>query len=91
MHRRDYLLEMGEGDAIKLKLKASKTDPVHNLCFTVNAWAGRGKAKVSVDGQPAEKLRQGVHVDTDGKRILVLFFELQSTKTIKIEISAEAS
>jgi hypothetical protein len=83
---RAYRLQ-AEQSNLSFDLQASADRPVVNPCFVVRNWVHRGPAKVRVDGQRPERIRQGTAIDTDGNDYLVVWIEMQSTQPVEISIS----
>jgi hypothetical protein len=83
--RREYPL-IAEKDSMAVTIDASPDHPVENLCLTVKNWGHSGDAKVSVKGAEVRDLRQGTVLDTDGRRKLILWIEMDATTPVDISI-----
>ena len=82
---REYPL-IAEKDTMVISIDASTEHPVENLCLTVKNWVHSADAKVSVKGAEVRDLRQGTVLDTDGRRKLVIWLEIDATKPVDISI-----
>jgi hypothetical protein len=83
--RREYPL-IAENDTMAVTIDASPDHPVKNLCLTVKNWGHSGEAKVSVTGAEVRDLRQGTVLDTDGRRKLILWLDMDATSPVGISI-----
>jgi hypothetical protein len=89
MTQRAYVLNCkspGEPSALALELQASEESPLVNPCFVVKGW-GHAAAKLMVDGQPVGRgndFRFGYEREGAGGPDLVVWMDLDSTKTVKI-------
>ena len=77
---------IAEKDTMAVSIDASTEHPVANLCLTVKNWGHSGDAKVSVKGAEVRDLRQGTVLDTDGRRKLILWLEMDATAPVDISI-----
>lgn len=82
---REYPL-IAEKDTMAVSIDASPEHPVSNLCLTVKNWGHTGDAKVSVKGAEVRDLRQGTVIDTDGRRKLIIWLEMDAMTPVEISI-----
>jgi hypothetical protein len=82
---REYPLIADKG-TMAVSINASPEHPVANLCLTVKNWGHSGDAKVSVRGAEVRDLRQGTVLDTEGRRKLILWLEMDATAPVDISI-----
>jgi hypothetical protein len=82
---REYPLT-AEKDTLAVAIDASPDHPVANLCLTVKNWGHSGDAKVSLTGTEVRDLRQGTVLDTDGRRKLIVWIEMDAMSPVDISI-----
>jgi hypothetical protein len=86
--QRAYVLA-ATGPAPSFRLAASAEQPVCNPCFVVRNWNACADAQVEVNGtlEPAgPKVRQGIVLDANGRPMLVVWLERESTTPLTITL-----
>jgi hypothetical protein len=89
--QRAYVLNCkspGEPSAIEFKLQVGEKSPVVNPCFLVKGW-GDASVKLKIDGHPIGRgkyFRFGYEQERAGGHTLVVWIDLDSTKTVKISL-----
>jgi hypothetical protein len=86
--QRAYMLTAARRE-IAFTLQGSADSPVVNPCFVIKHWDGNSPEKISVNGKPVppgKSLRQGIVHDTEGRRELVVWLELNSTSPVQVRI-----
>jgi hypothetical protein len=83
---REYPL-IAEKNTMAVSIEASPDHPVANLCLIVKNWGHSGDAKVSVKDAEVRDLRQGTVLDTDGRRKLILWLEMDATTPVDISLA----
>ncbi|MEM6928379.1 MAG: LamG domain-containing protein [Myxococcota bacterium] len=63
------------GDEMAFTVDASPESPMVHPCFLIRDWNDDRPAVVRADGSVVDDVRQGVTVDAEGNRMLVLFVE----------------
>jgi len=74
---------------VSFALEASKDSPICNPCFVIEGWRDDAKASVTVNGravEPGKAFRQGIVRDGEGKPVMVIYLELQSTAPAEFTI-----
>ncbi len=84
--KREYPLVAEQAD-LTVSIAASAGQPLVNACFSVRNWGHDGAAKVTAKGAAARDIRQGTVIDTNGKRMLILWLELDATAPAEFTIS----
>ncbi len=75
---------------LSFTLDASAEQPLANPCFVLRGWNRPGQAVIRIDGKPFPGIRQGIVRDTDGSRMLIAWFEMQSSSPTTFSIRSEA-
>ena len=92
--KRDYPL-VAEKDTMSVSIKASKKQPIANICFSVRNWGDGGQAEVLVNGKRPAEVRQGTFVNTDGTDTMVIWIEMEASTptefTIKRQLKVPAT
>jgi hypothetical protein len=83
---RDYPL-VAENATMSVRIDASGESPLVNPCFTIRNWGHQGPAQVITGDVAAKDVRQGIIIDTDGTRTMVIWLELTATSPLTIGIS----
>lgn len=86
--QRAYMLT-AKGSTISVRIMASKDSPVVNPAFVIKDW-GKSDVELKVDGRKIKRgkdFRFGHRHRLDGTDLIV-WFEAESTKTVKISLSA---
>jgi len=86
---RDYPL-VANKEAMAVRIHASESTPIANLCFTVRNWGHPGAAKLETKGTVAKDVRQGTIIDTDGTRTMILWVELDAITPVDVMIRGAA-
>jgi hypothetical protein len=84
---RDFPL-VAENDTMSVRIAASDESPLVNPCFTVRNWGHHGAAQVKATGTGVNDVRQGIIIDTDGTRTMVIWLELAATSPVTLHISS---
>ena len=88
---RAYKIRNGtaEARALKVVLHGSPDSPVLNPCFLIENWPEGVPVRLTIAGQtiqPGSAFRQGMEKTTDGRNVLVVWMQLDSTSTVPILI-----
>ena len=83
--RREYPL-IAESETLAVSIAASNDHPLENVCFTVKNREHDGPAKVEIQGAELREVRQGMVVDPDGLKKLILWLEVASTSPVEFTI-----
>lgn len=90
--QRAYLFQI-DGDKLSFAINASQDQPVVNPCFVISGWGNRHQAAtIKVNGRACTqgpKFRQGIETDTNGKPLLVVWLDFQSTRPTTFEVAIE--
>ncbi len=83
---RDYPL-VAEMKSMSVRIAATEESPLVNPCFTVRNWGHNCAARVGTEGAGVKDVRQGVIIDTDGTKTMVIWLELAATSAVTVSIS----
>ncbi|MHC4143219.1 MAG: LamG domain-containing protein [Planctomycetota bacterium] len=86
--QRAYVLD-ATGTDLSFTVEASRRFPLVNPAFVVKKWLSSKKGALTIDGDritSSGKFRQGIVRDTDGSRMLVIWLQMNSEKSVKMEI-----
>jgi hypothetical protein len=83
---RDFPL-ISEKVSMSVRIAASDESPLVNPCFTVRNWGHDGAAQVKTDGAGVKDVRQGIIIDTDGTKTMVIWLELAAVSPVTLHIS----
>ena len=75
---------------ISFTLRGSKDSPIHNPCFVIENWDSDRGSRVTINGKEVKvgkTFRQGIVRDTDGRRTMIIWLELESTSSTELGIS----
>lgn len=79
------------GAPLKFDISASKSRPIHNLCFEIKNWeSASAKAALKINGVPQVKgpdFRQGITIDSHGKYELIVWLRLSSSSRQRSELT----
>ncbi len=78
---------VAEKETMSVQIAATEESPLVNPCITVRNWGHHGAARVKTTGAEAKDVRQGVIIDTDGTKTMVIWLELTSTSAVTVNIS----
>jgi len=87
--QRAYILKAKSGD-IKFQIDANESLPLINPCFVLKNWTEDTNVKVQINGEAikiGKDNRQGVVWDTNGKKKLIVWLKINSTRRNNFEIS----
>lgn len=78
-------------ESLSLKIQATPENPVVNLCLQVKNWHSSEKATVKINDSKMKpvRLRQGIIRDTDGKRALLIWLEMESREPFAVKVNSE--
>ena len=71
---------------MSVTIEASKEQPLVNVCFSVRNWGAGGAASVLMNGKAPGEVRQGIFVDTDGTRTMVIWIEVAASSPAEFTI-----
>lgn len=83
---RDFPL-VAEKESMSVKIAATGESPLVNPCFVVRNWGHDGAAQVETRATAVKEVRQGVIIDTDGTKTMVVWLELIATSDVTVTIS----
>jgi hypothetical protein len=83
---RDFPL-VAEMESMSVRIAASDESPLVNPCFTVRNWGPDGAAQVKTEGAGVKDVRQGIIIDTDGTKTMVIWLELTAASPVTLHIS----
>lgn len=83
---RDFLL-VAEKEALSVRIAATEESPLVNPCFTIRNWGHHGAAQVKAQGAGVKAVRQGVMLDADGTKTMLVWLELAATADVTVTIS----
>ena len=86
---RDYQLTANK-ESMSIRINASESSPIANLCFAIRNWGHTGAAKLDTKGATANDIRQGTIIDTDGTLTMILWAELDATAPVEVTIHGAA-
>jgi hypothetical protein len=75
---------------ISFILQGSEDSPIHNPCFVIENWDSYRGSRVTINGKElkaGKTFRQGIVRDTDGRRTMIIWLELESTSSTELGIS----
>jgi hypothetical protein len=87
--QRAYRL-VAKAKPISFTLRGSKDSPIHNPCFVIENWDSDRGSRVTINGKEVKvgkTFRQGIVRDTDGRRTMIIWLELESTSSTELGIS----
>ncbi len=86
--QRAYVLTAHD-PTISLRMNASESSPIANLCFVIKNWQKSDSASLKINGEirnPGPDFRQGIIRDTDGTRTMVIWIKYESTSVVHIQM-----
>jgi len=83
---RDFPL-VAEKETMSVRIAATEESPLVNPCFTVRNWGHDNAARVETTAAGVKDVRQGVMIDTDGTKTMVVWLELSATADVNVSIS----
>ncbi|MCF7674259.1 MAG: LamG domain-containing protein, partial [Akkermansiaceae bacterium] len=83
---RDFPL-VAESESMSVRIAASDESPLVNPCFIIRHWGHHGAARVKTTGTGVKDVRQGIIMDTDGTKTMVIWLELVATSPVTLNIS----
>ncbi len=85
-HQRSYVMK-AKGPHISFDLNGAKKNPIVNPCFVIKHWSGSiDKVNVKINGKRIDS-RIGTVLDTDGKKMLLVWVEMEQLSGVDFEIS----
>jgi hypothetical protein len=72
---------------MSVRIAACDESPLVNPCFTVRNWGHSGAAQVKTEGDGMKDVRQGVIIDTDGTKTMVIWLELAAVSPVTLHIN----
>jgi hypothetical protein len=82
------------GRPISFTLQGSVDTPVCNPGFVIEHWDSDSAARVTINGRavpPGPRFRQGIVRDTEGRRTMVIWLELESVSDVEVTVEAAKS
>lgn len=76
---------------VSFTLNGSEETPIYNPCFVIENWTGKDESRLTINGaemEPGRSFRQGVTRNTDGKRMLVIWVELQASAPVHFAVES---
>ncbi len=83
---RDYPI-IAEKETMSVRIDATGEMPLVNPCFTIRNWGHNGEARVETTPTGVKDVRQGVIVDTDGTKTMVIWLDFSATSPVTFNIS----
>ena len=86
--QRAYVLTAHDS-TISLRMNASESSPIANLCFVIKNWKKGDSASLKINGEIRKSgpdFRQGIIRDTDGTRTMVIWIKYESTSVVHIQM-----
>ncbi|MCX6872642.1 MAG: LamG domain-containing protein [Verrucomicrobia bacterium] len=83
---RDFPL-VAEKESMSVRIAATGESPLVNPCFIIRNWGHNGAARVKTTAAGVKDVRQGVIIDTDGTKTMVIWLDLTSTAEVSVNIS----
>jgi hypothetical protein len=83
---RDFPLVAGK-ETMSVRIAATEESPLVNPCFTIRNWGHNGEARLETTTAGLKDVRQGVIIDTDGTKTMVIWLDLSATAPVTFNIS----
>lgn len=79
---------------ISFTLNGTRDTPIHHPCFVVEHWDSDTAAQVTINGKAIKSgkgFRQGIVRDTQGRRSMIVWLDIESTTAVAVGIREESS
>jgi hypothetical protein len=77
---------------VSFTLNGTRDTPIHHPCFVIGHWDSDMAAQVTINGkvvQSGKDFRQGIVRDTQGRRSMILWLDIESTTAAEVGIREE--